>query len=88
MRAQDGSPGCMVAQEREVIRGCAADVSGAREVRVGGRVSRSGKRMGEMKGLGIVSILSYKVAEPVNIRILKPRLLCQTIYNPSRLRPR
>lgn len=51
VRRQDGSLGWRVAHERELIRGWAAEVIGEREVRVAGRVWRSGKRMGEMNGL-------------------------------------
>jgi hypothetical protein len=51
VRRQEGSLGWRVAQEREVMRGCAVEVSGATAERVDGRVSLSGKRMGDVKGL-------------------------------------
>ena len=51
MRRQEGSSGWRVAQVREVIRGCAGELSGAILVRDGGRVCEFGKRMGEMNGL-------------------------------------
>ena len=35
----------------DVIRGCAGEVRGPREARVGGRVVLFGKRIGEVKGL-------------------------------------
>jgi hypothetical protein len=40
-----------VAQVRDVIKGCAGEVIGETAARALGRVVRSGKRMGEMKGL-------------------------------------
>lgn len=36
---------------RDVIRGCAGEVMGEIEERLGGRVVLLGKRMGEMNGL-------------------------------------
>lgn len=51
MRRQEGSVGWRRAHDSEVISGCAADVIGDIEVRVGGRVWEFGNRMGEMNGL-------------------------------------
>lgn len=51
MRRHDGSPGCRVAQAREVIRGWALEVSGETAERLAGKVSLSGKSVGETKGL-------------------------------------
>ena len=51
VRRHDGSSGWRSAQEREVIRGCAADVMGDMGLRLDGRVSELGNRIGEMKGL-------------------------------------
>ena len=52
MRVQEGSDGCRVAQEREVIRGCAEEVRGDIAESDGGRTSSLfGKRTGEMKDL-------------------------------------
>lgn len=51
----------MRAQEREVISGWAAEVIGDMDWRVGGRVCASGKRIGEMKGLDIISYELNKV---------------------------
>jgi hypothetical protein len=46
---QEGSEGCRVAQEREVIRGCAREVRGETPVSVGGRTfSLVGNMVGEM----------------------------------------
>lgn len=53
VRRQEGSSGWRRAQDREVIRGCAAEVIGLIEVRVGGRVSDFGKRIGETNGLNM-----------------------------------
>jgi hypothetical protein len=44
-----------VAQVRDVIRGCAGDVIGEILVRVFGRVTLFGKRIGETNGLVSVS---------------------------------
>lgn len=53
VREQDGSSGWRVAHEREVMSGCAPEVSGEMVVRVEGRTSSLlGKRVGEMKALG------------------------------------
>lgn len=48
MRRQEGSDGWSVAQESEVMRGWAVEVRGAMGERLGGRVSLSGKSVGEM----------------------------------------
>ena len=50
MRRQEGSCGWRRAQERDLMAGCAEEVMGEMEPRRLGRVSVSGKRMGEMKG--------------------------------------
>jgi len=44
---QEGSEGCRMAQESDVISGCAGEVMGEIFWRVGGRVVLLGKRMGE-----------------------------------------
>lgn len=51
MRRQEGSEGWRVAQERDVMSGCAGEVIGDRDVRFVGRIWRPGNIMGEMKGL-------------------------------------
>ena len=48
MRRHEGSDGWRVAHERLVIRGWAGDVRGATALREAGRVSWSGKSVGEM----------------------------------------
>lgn len=56
MRLQDGSAGWRVAHESEVMRGWAPEVMGEMAVREEGRMSSFlGKRVGEMKALGLDS---------------------------------
>lgn len=51
MRRQEGSLGWRTVQDKEVINGCAGEVIGDIEDRLGGRVVESGKRIGGIKGL-------------------------------------
>lgn len=52
VRVQEGSEGWRVAQEREVMRGCALDVRGDMAARDGGRTSSFlGYRIGDINGL-------------------------------------
>lgn len=53
MRVQLGSEGWRVAQVREVMSGCAGAVMGPIDEREAGRVVVFGKRIGEVKGLGL-----------------------------------
>jgi hypothetical protein len=56
VRVHEGSEGWSVAQERELMRGWAPEVRGAMALRLDGRMSSlSGKRVGEMKALAMVS---------------------------------
>lgn len=50
VRRQEGSEGCRVAQVRDVISGCAADVMGDMLLRDTGSVVVFGKRIGETNG--------------------------------------
>lgn len=57
VREQDGSDGWRVAQESEVISGCAPELTGEMGASEAGRMSSfRGKRVGEMKALGVVSV--------------------------------
>lgn len=52
VRKHDGSDGCSVAQESELMSGCACDVSGEIVARVTGKTSSLlGNSVGEMYGL-------------------------------------
>ena len=64
MRLQDGSEGCRVAQEREVIRGWAPEAKGEMAERESGMASSFvGKSVGDIKGLLRVSIVSGERGE-------------------------